>query len=251
MVVQPLSESGRCILDHVARYRLTIPQALANSEILATSDIGAAVRELRNLVADGWLREAPLQPGSEAGPSYFYLSVQAAALLGHDFEWALPVPHDARVECAARVLFCCNGKKFRQLLTKNEFIEKFSELWFAGQPVQYYLDKVDDRVVRLAYIKVDKGGRGRWERLLDSCDRFLRQRISPRKTNPAFADKSAAYKKLVDRGLFQFTILTPFLDKKRAIEIELERRQLTGKPTVPVQVHVVDELFELVFPPAC
>ena len=248
MVMKSLSEVDELILEHVARYRLTVPRAMAGMKLLGNSDLAAAEAKLRELVSSGWLNKAPLVAGDSDRPSYFYLSVRAAAHLGQDLAWAQPIKRDMRIECFARVAFCCEGKKFRQAFTKAEFTRQFAHLWFPGQPVQYYLEPADKRHARLAFLKVDRDGEGRWDRLIDSCSRFLKQRTCPRAVAPQYQDHVSAFAKLVARDQFQFTVLTALPDKKHAIEIELERRQLAGKPAPPIDVHVVDGLFELLCP---
>jgi hypothetical protein len=43
-------------------------------------------------------------------------------------------------------------------------------------------------------------------------------------------------------------VLTALPEKKRSIEIEIERRKAAAKPTPPIQVYVVLGLFEVMFP---
>jgi hypothetical protein len=101
---------------------------------------------------------------------------------------------------------------------------------------------------RLAFLKVDKDGSGRWERLIDACNRFLRQRIDSKGVREEHRPHAAAYERLVSRGKFQFTVLTALAEKKRSIELEVERRQLAGEWVAPIQVHIVPGLFDIFFP---
>jgi len=246
-MVNQLSDEQRAVLEHVLRYRLTVPRTLAATGIVSEEGEDAARQTLTNLQQNGWLRSADLYPGHRQD-QYFHLSDSAAQYLGQDPVVARPLKHDMRVESFAIATFCCCGDKFRQLLTKEEFKSRLPDLWYTGQPVRYYLEEGEDQVVRLAFIKVDTAGAGRWDRLIDSCNRFLRQRVTVSLSSPKNRTQVQAFAKLVDQGRFQFTVLTAMNEKKRAIELELERRVLAGEPVPPMQVHVVPGMFHVLFP---
>ena len=245
-MVRTLPPADRAILEHVVRYRLTTPAILAPTGLLPDAGIDAARRTLERLTADGWLVAAELVPES-AGQVCYQLTARAAEQLGHDAEFAEPLARDVRIESFAVATFCCCGDVFRQLFTKAEFREKFRELWFPGQPVRYYLEPVASATARLAFLKVDKDGPGRWDRLIDSCARFLRQRIDATRVAPEHRARVEAFARLVQRGQFQFTVLTALPEKQRAIELELERRTLAKESVPPIRVHVVPGLFDVMF----
>ena len=245
-MVSPLSGADREVLEHVFRYRLTTSLILDGSETLEKEGEGFARDTLLRLEKEGWLRSAELYPG-HSSEKYWHLSVQAAKELEQDAVVGLPLKRDMRIECFAIATFCCCGEPRRQLMTKQEFQEKYSRLWYSGQPVKYYLHKHEDGV-RLAYLKVDTGGTGQWERLIDNCDNFLQKRIDSKAVSEEHRAKSKEFRDLVATGRFQFSILTSLEEKKRAIQLELERRKLSGKTVPPIQVFVVPGLFEVVFP---
>ena len=201
------------------------------------------------LVKAGLLNQDLLRPITSTTDAYFYLSPRAAIDLGHDVAWAQPLKSDARVECYARLMFCCCGNVFRQPLTKKEFVEMFPGLWIPGHPIQYYLEPPGEHPARLAFFKVDKVGPGRWDRVIDFCTRFVRKRTDGSRVAPQHRASVTAYESLITRKQFQFTILTALPEKKRAIEIELERRRIANLYVPPIIAHVVDGLFELLCPP--
>lgn len=245
MVKKP-SPQDEAILDHVARYRLTLPQLLANSGILQGADSAGAQTALDALESDGLLAASPLTPGF--GSSVFYhLTVRGAKAIGHDPEFARPLPRDLRIESFAIATYCCETPS-RKLLTKAEFQEKFKALWFPGQPVRYCLERQRGGEGKLCFLKVDMDGAGRWDRLIDSCARFLRQRTSDEKTATENKAQVAAFTEVVRRGQFEFAVLTSLAEKKRAIELELERRTAAAESVPPMRVHVVPGLFDLLFP---
>jgi hypothetical protein len=247
-MVTPLTETDEAVLQHVARYRLTLPRFLAATSLLASRRKATAQAALDKLTEQGWLSKADLCPSVTDGLSYYHLSPQAARQLGHDPLFAEPLKHDMRIECFAIAAFCCCGKSFRQLFTKQEFVEKFKSIWYPGQPVRYYLEPTDSGKARLAFLKVDKDGAGRWDRLIDSCYRFVKQRTFAPKSSALYQPQIEAFAKLVANDQFQITVLTALPEKRRAIQLELERRRAAGEPVPPIDVHVVPGLFEVMFP---
>src|SRR5687768_10278237 len=139
-------------------------------------------------------------------------------------------------------------RRLRQVFTKEEFTERFKSIWYPGQPVRYYVEPGSDGSHRLAFLKLDKDGAGRWDRLIDTCLRFLRQRSDIRIASPERRPQVEAFANLVRRNQFQITVLTALKEKKRAIELELARREGAREPIPPLQVHVVPGLFEILCP---
>ena len=195
------------------------------------------------------MRSSLLRPESEQSEPYYYFSPRTAAKLGFDLQWSQPLQREHRADYFAAASFCCGSEVFREVMTKKEFSERFNHLWFSGQPVRYYLEPVENRSVRLSYIKVDTNSEGHWVRLIDGCFRFLRKRTDARLAPSEHKQKVEKFAVLLRQNLFQFTVLTALPEKKRAIELELERRRTVGDPVVPMQVHVIPGLFELLFPP--
>ncbi len=246
-MVGPLEATDEAVLRHVWRYRLTTPRILSESGTLDRADLATAEAELQRLASIGLLHAAPLITGCEE-PIYYRLSETAAQALGQDPIIAKALKTDARAEWYATALFCCCGNVVRELFTREEFQTKFTHLWFVGQPVRYYLEPGEDGVVRLAFIKVDTGGPGQWERLIDSCERFIHQRITPDKVAKQFREKVAAYATMVRENRFQISVLTAMPEKQRAIALELERRKLKGQSVPPIKGYAVPELFDLLHP---
>lgn len=248
-MVTPFAPDERAVLQHVARYRLTTPEILAPTGLLPDTERRTADRTLQRLAHAEWLVAGDLIPELPGSERVFYqLTPLAAERLGHDPEFAAPLGRDARIECWAIATFCCGGSVFRQVFTKREFQEKFRQLWFSGQPVRYYLEPDPQGPARLAFLKVDTAGAGRWDRLIDSCARFLGQRTDIERAAPEHRTQVSAFRQLVQQGQFQFTVLTALPQKQRAIELELERRTVARGSAPPIVAHVVPGLFELLFP---
>ncbi len=246
-MVTPLRDDETAVLEHVLRYRLTTAQILASAGVLESSSKDAAKRMLGRLQTEALLQTSPLVLGHD-DPAYYHLTEKAALALGKEPTVAAPLKHDMRIESFATAIFCCCGDRPRELFTTDEFKTRFADLWFPGQPIRYYLEQGDDKTVRLAYIKVDTGGPGRWDRLIDSCARFLKQRTAPETVAPAFRKHIAAYAEMVRQERLQITVLTALPDKKRAMELEIERRKMSGQAVPPIRAYVVPELLEVIHP---
>lgn len=239
-----LRAAERAILEHVARYRLTTPEILAAAHDRTVEE---ASIELERLVEKGCLTAGCLTPADAMNVCY-QLTPRAAEHLGHDPAFARPLALTARVECFAVAKFCCCGEQFRQLYTKKEFVTKFQAIWHPGQPVRYYLEPGESGRSRLAFLKVDGHGLGQWDRLIDSCARFVQQRTDIRRAAPRYRPQVEAYAELVRQDRFQFSVLTALEDKKRAIEVELDQRGAAGIAVPPIRVYVVPNLWEVMFP---
>ncbi len=242
-MVTQLSAADRGVLELVARYRMTAAAILADAMQI---EVAAATTTLRRLATENWLTENALTPGD--GGECFQLTLMATRKLGVDAALAKPLGREARAEWYAMAAFCAGGGRVRRLYTKDEFVERHGNLWYPGQPVRYYLEPSADGRTRLAYLKVDAGGEGRWDRLIDGCARFVRQRTDVDRAPARNRAQVAAFAELVRQDRFQITVLTALDDKRRAIERELVRRRAAGEPAPPLVPHVVPGLFELNFP---
>lgn len=243
-MVDRLKADDRLVLEHVARYRMSTPTILAAA--LEESEADAACI-LAKLAAGGWLVAQPLSFTWALGDCY-HLSERATVKCNVDSQLAKPLNHDARVERYAIAAFCCCSDAFRRVFTREEFIAGFSHLWYPGQPLLYYLEASNEKRAKLAFLKVDHGGSGRWDRLIDSCTRFLRQRTDVDQVSSHHRPQTEAFAQLVNRGHFQISVLTSLPEKQRAIELELERRRATQQACLPIRVYVVPGLFDVMFP---
>ena len=155
-------------------------------------------------------------------------------------------PRNLRANCAssrsAIACFCCCSNPFRELFTKDEFIAKFALIWYPGQPVRYYLEPADGDEVRLAFLKVDKGGPSRWDRVIESCQRFLSKRTTRSQTNPQYHPQVDAFRDLLDGGRFQISLLTSLPEKRDAILQTLDVLETSGDDRPPIVPYVVDGL---------
>lgn len=231
------------VLDHVARYRLGVPEALAATPPFAGSSARRA-RRLMQALAEG---DAPLLASAPLfGPRRYYYLTRAgeAAVAGPDGDEEAEkegaarrkggaLSEVAKVRAYGALAFCCLSGRPRQRLTPREFREAFPEHHRAGMPTSYYVDR---EAKRLGFVRVDAGGEGRWDRVVEKVRRDLERH----RASAAFRDSIAA-------GAFEMTLVAPTERKAGRLRPALEEE---GRASgVPVGVHVVPELVELIAPP--
>lgn len=154
------------ILKHVARYKLTTPDALRRL-FFADAKPGGEKNVLRRLVGE-YLQTQPLF-GKRV---YYQLTSLAAKTLGESDESATPFGPQALVRLFGVMGFCCLGKTIIQVFTRGEFIKAFptfAESLDLGQ-THFYLD-YDGRTTRLGQILVEQGGE--YQRIINKCRKIV------------------------------------------------------------------------------
>jgi hypothetical protein len=120
----------------------------------------------------------------------------------------------------------------RRKLLSEDFSACFPDIQVDSQNREnYYLLEG-----RIGYLRVDLGGRGRWDRIAAYCARDLARH----ETQPAFAP-------LMRDGFFEMTIVTCMPQKARRLRQLLARRPL--HEVVAVDVVAFPELLNLISPP--
>lgn len=236
-----LQDRDFVILRHICRYKMTVLQALERLPVFVGSSRDAVKNVIRRLRQGGWIRSAWLYDSYPVGDSpqqtplrysYYYLSESAANLLGEHPGIARPLKDEPKIRAYAALAFCCLDEPRREKLTAEEFKEVFPELYRLGERISYYID-TEGPQKRLGYIRVDYGGRGRWDRLIAKCRSDIRKRCDNR-----------AFRELVLRGGFVITVITALEQKAARLRDALEDAQLPAE----VKVHVVPELLEMIAP---
>lgn len=236
-----LQERDLDILQHVCRYKMTVARALQRQPFFAEAGPHALGNVIRRLREGGWLQSAWLYDGitspaenSTLAPRYCYyhLTPAAAALLGEHPSIAQPLKDEPKIRAYAILAFCCFGDVQREKLTPQEYRDMFPELQRPGERTNYYIDTEGPRK-RLGYIRVDYGGRGRWDRLISSCRDDVRKRCDKR-----------AFREIILQGGFVITIITALEQKANRLQAALQEQQFP----VDVRIHVVPELLELIAP---
>lgn len=230
------------IATYLRRYRLATAEILAAQRVAGLRDETDARELLDCLASNGLLECAPLVPG-ESNETYFYASARIATQLGDP---SLAERHrslDERLALWAVARFCSGENPFRELLTREEFRTQFAELWKPGEPLRYYLEPTGD-VTRLAFIKVDLGGASHWDRVVDSCCRFIKKRIEP-SCDSADSLRSDLFRQLIDHGRFQVSVLLATPEKAEAINARLDIDAVRYGERPPIVPYVVPGLLQL------
>jgi len=238
------------VLDHVARYRIGVAEALIATPPFADVSPARMKRMLRALCE----APSPSPTPATAGPllasaplfgsrRYVYLTRAGRAAIG-EAETEVEAGQGrrrragafseiAKVRAYGVLAFCCLSGRPRQRLTVEEFRRTFPEHHRPGLPMGYY---ADHQARRLGFVRVDAGGRGRWDRIAEK----VREDVRRHRELPAFRASIAA-------GAFELALVTATRRKaERLWPIFDEEGRASG---VPIHVHVVPELLELIAPP--
>jgi hypothetical protein len=218
----------RLTLGHVARYRLTTPEAVRTVPPLRLTTNAIAVGWLRQLVAGGWLGEAPLD---RHGP-YFYLTARGAReVIGRDSDGrAGPLSEPAKLRAFALLAFCRLAGANRERLSADDLRRLVSGLDTGGMPSTFYAER-SETTRALGFARIDAGGHGRWDRILATVAADRR----------AFAADPAVRPLLAARG-FEVALVTPTAEKAERLRAALADRDPSP---VPVRVVAVPRLLTL------
>lgn len=213
------------ILDHLARYRLSIFAAVAKLPVFAAARPRQVKDALKECQRQSLIGSAPLHHGAR----YWYLDTLGAQACGLDGDRNGPLAESPKIRALAILRFCCLSDHPRHRLTVAELSRAFPKIARHGLPASYYFDP--EGPGRLGMIRVDAGGRGRWDRVVQS----VRADIDRHSCTPGFEP-------LVQAGRFEITVVT--VVRKKAARI-IESLALRPHP-VPVRVVAIPELLPLV-----
>lgn len=226
-MVKPSSPTDfqKNILYHVARYRLTVDQAV-HRLFCPEMTRDAARKSLERLKEKSLLQSIRVK-----NRTFYYLTPDASSLLGIPPSRSDHLGTQALVEKFAMLAFCCLGSSLRERLTPAEFKVAFPE--FAGSTgikaahQHYYYDQQEQNWY-LARATVDTGGS--LECIQTKCRRFARHAA----TTPVLRD-------LVNHQHFMLTILTGEESKAIALAQLLEKESTNIRYRV-VQVPEIAEI---------
>jgi hypothetical protein len=228
------------VLDHIARYRIGVPEALVKTPPFADFSLKRVKRILHALTtADGdgaaLLASAPLF----ANERYFYLTRAGETAIGEPeagqgaHRRAGALSEVAKVRAYGVLAFCCLADRPRQRLTPEEFRQSFPGHHRFGLPMSYYADR---EARRLGFVRVDTGGGGRWDRIAQK----VREDAERHRMIPAFRDAITA-------GTFELAVVSATERKAGRLRVLFEEEPLSGG--LPVRVQAVPRLIELIAPP--
>ena len=227
--LEPNTEHIDALVQHVARYRLTVFAAIERLPVfsaLGSREIKSALQHCRRQSLIG---AAPLHHGAR----YWFLDAGGAERCGLEPNHSGPLSELAKLRALAILRFCILSDRPRHRLTADDLSRSFPTLYRPGLPEGYYVDPQDSG--RLGLARIDVGRRGRWDRVVQS----LREDID-------YHLHQIGFRKLIQAGRFEITLLTVLRQKARRIIEALSQYRDTAR--VPLHVVAMPELLPLVSP---
>ena len=219
------------LVDQITRYKMTTLQAATTLPSARRLGRRRIVGLLNWLCRQNRIAAAPLFYQRR----YFHLPIAPGDLESDsNVRKRGALSEEAKIRNYAMLTFCCLGKAKRHRLTATELAQYLPEFQRLGMPLNYYLDNSTNSP-RLGFIRVDTGGRGRWDRILEKLRADVRLHAS-----------RAEFRNLVQQDAFEVTLITARPQKARRLA-----ETLNSKPEaqmVRVHIAVVPELLPLIAP---
>lgn len=220
-----LSDRDRLILDHVARYRVTVNEVL-HSLFFPEQQPNAVTKVTSRLCQAECLRRFPLYHPR----TYFTLGPKAAQLLGQSMHRTLPLgPQSLPTEFAV-LAYATMGRTVHERLTTRELSTRWpwiNEPAFLASP--YCLDCTRSPDI-LELLRVDLGGKS--DHVARKCASDIQQRRG-----------SKAFEQLVKRSGFRLVVITGTTEKAASIRDSLD--QHVWPNGLELHLAVVPELLQL------
>jgi hypothetical protein len=227
-IAEPVSrEQITAVLDHLARYRLTIFPALERLPAFAQDGPRTIKSVLRECQSRGLIDAAPLHHGAR----YWFLQSSGAEQCNPRADRSGPLSEQAKIHALAMLRFCFLFDRPRHRLSADELADAFPAVARQGLSSSYYLDP--QGASRIGLTRIDAAHCGRWDRIL----RVLSDDIADHLRQPDF-------RRLAQAGRFEITVLTVLPQKARRIRESLA--QSYDAQTIQVQVVAIPELLPLV-----
>ena len=190
------SDLEAAVIDHVARYRLTVVEALQTQPALAQPGSDQLKQILKQLCRQGVLDNATLY----LDRSYFYLAPMLPT------EGRKLLSESVKIRRYAMLAFCCLGATPRTRLLPTECEAHCPELYHAVGCLDFYVsDSTANRA--LGVLRVDSGGRGRWDRVLEKCRRDIIRLQMDRQVRA-----------MIDDGQLEYTLVTALPQKVHRLQ---------------------------------
>ena len=189
-------------------------------------------RVIDRLVNQRLLTETSLYPGR----SCFYLTSKGIDAIGTSVIGRRmddrPLSEESKIRRFAMLSFCCLGTTPRMRLSPAILQDTFPTLDATSLTAGHYVQATTERVI--GFLRVDMGGKGRWDRVLAKCAEDARGFAN----NPTWRERVAA-------GGFEITVATALPQKAE----RLSRALLESPPSLPIRIAVIPDLLNLIAPP--
>jgi hypothetical protein len=215
------------VIEHLARYRMAVAATLQTLPEFSNCNPKQVRRHLRFLEAEGIIGSQWLHHDLPC----WHLAEKGAIQAGLPMERSGPLTEPAKLRAYAMLRFCCLSKRLRRRLTTDDMRKHFPDLYRTGMPQGYYFDSTEEG--RLGLLRIDAGGRGRWDRVvhsaLDDVNRHRRQ---------------AGFSRLMQAQRFEFTIATVLPQKADRIRETIEQKSELNN--VAIRIVAMPELLPLI-----
>ena len=219
------------VVEQIMRYRMTTLEAVSTLPSARRLGRRRIAGQLRQMCDRGRIAAASLFHQRR----YFYLPCDENVDLSNGSQQKHgPLSEEAKIRNYAMLAFCCHAKTNRHRLTAAELTRFLPDIERFGTALNYYLDNSASRP-RLGYIRVDTGGRGRWDRILAKLRSDVRLHSSREEV-----------RRLIDQDAFEVTLITARPQKGKRLADELNR--VSESQLARVHIAVVPELLHLIAP---
>lgn len=217
---------------HVARYGVTTAAALCALGMKGVKDTKQADDRLSALARRGDLVRHK-QLVNEDCYSLSPAAVARTKVLGFSSPSEVRSSHSL-IRSYALLAVCCLQDERRKLLTNAELTTHFPDLRSLGPQASYYLAREAEQI-RLGYVRIDRGGHGRWDRITRKASDDMRKHLSIRSLLPMIA-----------RRQFEICVVTALPCKAKKIDELLSAHQTLLN--VPYRVISIPSLINFIRP---
>ena len=225
------------VLEHLARYRMTVLSAVQQMPDFKRIGRKRTAAFLHELCRSRELDHAPLYRNCR----YFFLGRRGFDRVAGELPPSVnadrhgPLSERAKIKNYAILAFCCLSGCRRQRLTPADFDNCFPNLRRPGLSMNYYVDTSGPQP-RLGFIRVDTGGRGRWDRVVAKCLHDVETHYA----EPSF-------RCFITRQAFEITLITPLPHKARRMAETVSA--LRDSRVNLIKISAIPELLNLIAPP--
>ena len=220
------TEIVAAIVDHLGRYRLSIFSVLTRLPVFT----GQGPRQTKHILAECCRRMILNSAPIHGWAKYWYLDEGGVSHMTTLDARTGPLSEPAMLRALAILRFCCLSESPRHRLLAVELANKFPDVARPGLPDSYYFDP--HGYGHIGLIRIDIGRKGRWDRIVQSVRSDIGTHL-----------RNAGFRRLIQSGRFEITILTLFRQKAQRLREALAVHADTRR--VPVRVAAMPELLPL------
>lgn len=226
-----LTAPQRAVLEQAALFGITLPEASHSLSVLK----GSSESETRRLFQQLCRRELLVAAWLYHGRRCFHLTQVGATAAGIDQRNldcdGCPVSEETKIRRFAMLAFCCLGTVPRTVLRSvpSSAAEKPGSA--NAFPWGFYVQPQPTPLI--GFLRVDMGGRGRWDRILAKCQDDARRMVQ--RCPPSNGGEPVEY---------EVTIATALPQKAERL-----RAAFSNTLPIPIRIAVIPELLNLIVPP--